>query len=272
MTNPLRPPRRKRFGQHFLHDAGVIRRIVEVIQPGTGAPLVEIGPGRGALTRALLARGGKLTVIEVDRDLAAQLTQELGSAGLLKVIAADALEFDFHSFGMPVRVFGNLPYNISTPLLFHLLDHADCIEQMVFMLQKEVVDRICAAPGGGDYGRLTVMIQARCDVEHLFDVGAGAFQPPPQVESAVVRLIPRPVFAESIRDRELFAALVRGAFQQRRKMLRNALRAVVDDPGVLLQRQGLDPAARPETLSVDQFISLANAVAELRAGSVGPMG
>lgn len=266
----LRPPqRRKRLGQHFLHDAGVIRRIVKAIQPGAAAPLVEIGPGRGALTRALLATGEELSVIEVDRDLAAQLTRELGTTGTLQIFEADALEFDFCRFGKPVRVVGNLPYNISTALLFRLLDQVHCIEQMLFMLQKEVVDRICAAPGGREYGRLTVMVQARCAVEHLFNVGSGAFQPPPRVESAVVRLIPRADFAQTIRDPELFSGLVRGAFQQRRKMLRNALRAVVADPGALLERQRLDGAARPETLTVPQFIALANAISEMNAGSTG---
>jgi len=268
-TSQRPPPRRKRLGQHFLHDAGVIRRIVDAIQPGAGAPLVEIGPGRGALTRALLATGQKLSVIEVDRDLVALLKRELGAHGTLQIFEADALEFDFCRFGTPVRVVGNLPYNISTPLLFHLLDRVDCIEQMLFMLQKEVVDRICAAPGGREYGRLTVMLQARCAVERLFNVGSGAFQPPPRVESALVRLVPRPDYSQSIRDPVLFADLVRGAFQQRRKMLRNALRAVVADPGTLLERQNLDGAARPETLTVAQFIALANAVAEMNAGSTG---
>ena len=268
-ANPRPPPRRKRLGQHFLHDAGVIRRIVNAIQPGTGAPLVEIGPGRGALTRALLAQGAPLSVIEVDRDLVAHLQRELGATGALQVYEADALAFDFHTFGRPVRVVGNLPYNISTPLLFHLLEQIDCIEQMLFMLQKEVVDRICAAPGGREYGRLTVMVQARCAVERLFNVGSGAFQPPPRVASAVVRLVPRPDYASALRDPALFADLVRAAFQQRRKMLRNALRAMVADPRPLLERQRLDGAARPETLSVAQFISLANAVAERNAGSSG---
>ncbi len=263
------PPRRKRLGQHFLHDAGVISRIVNAIQPGAGAPLVEIGPGRGALTRALLASGQPVSVIEVDRDLVAHLTRELGAAGTLQIYEADALEFDFHCFGRPVRVVGNLPYNISTPLLFHLLDQVDCIEQMLFMLQKEVVDRICATPGGREYGRLTVMVQARCAVERLFNVGSGAFHPPPRVESALVRLIPRPDFVQTIRDPGLFSDLVRGAFQQRRKMLRNALRAVIADPGPVLERQRLDGAARPETLTVAQFIALANAVVELNAGSTG---
>ena len=263
------PPRRKRLGQHFLHDAGVIHRIVSAIQPGAGAPLIEIGPGRGALTRALLATGHKLSVIEVDRDLVAHLQRELGASGTLNVYEADALEFDFCSFGSPVRVIGNLPYNISTPLLFRLLDQLQCIEQMLFMLQKEVVDRICAAPGGREYGRLTVMVQARCAVERLFKVGAGAFQPPPRVESAVVRLMPRPEYSQAITDPVLFADLVRGAFQQRRKMLRNALRAVVPDPGPLLEQQHLDGAARPETLTVAQYIALANAVVELKAASAG---
>ena len=221
------------------------------------------------MTRALLATGQKLSVIEVDRDLVAHLTRELGAAGTLQIFEADALEFDFCCFGRPARVVGNLPYNISTPLLFHLLDQVACIEQMLFMLQKEVVDRICAAPGGREYGRLTVMVQARCTVERLFNVGAGAFQPPPRVESAVLRLLPRPDYALTLRDPALFADVVRGAFQQRRKMLRNALRAVVTDPGALLERLQLDGAARPETLTVAQFIALANTVSEMNTGSTG---
>ncbi|MBI1732196.1 MAG: 16S rRNA (adenine(1518)-N(6)/adenine(1519)-N(6))-dimethyltransferase RsmA [Gammaproteobacteria bacterium] len=262
MITIRRTPRRRRLGQHFLHDAGVIHRLIEAIQPDRAANLVEIGPGRGALTRALLGRAPALSVIELDRDLATGLEREFGSDSKLSIHRADALELDFRRFGRALRVVGNLPYNISTPLLFHLLDQADCIEQMVFMLQKEVVDRLCAAPGGRDYGRLSVTVQARCEVLRLFNVGRGAFQPQPRVESSVVRLIPRDDWAASIRSPELFQEIVRKAFGQRRKMLRNTLRAVVPDPGSLLRSLQLDGSERPESLSVAQFIALANAIAE----------
>jgi 16S rRNA (adenine1518-N6/adenine1519-N6)-dimethyltransferase len=261
------PPRRRRFGQHFLHDSGVIRRIADAIRPGPGVTLVEIGPGRGALTRALLERVPALSVIEVDRDLAALLRAAHGAQGRLTVYEGDALQFDFRRFGTPVCVAGNLPYNISTPLLFHLLDQADCIGQMVFMLQKEVVERIGAAPGSGAYGRLSVMVQARCVVERLFAVGPGAFTPPPRVESAVVRLVPRPAAEPGIRDPALFDALVRAAFAQRRKMLRNALRTVARDPEALLARLGIDASARPETLDVATFVALANDLAAGKTAS-----
>ncbi len=255
------PPRRKRFGQHFLHDPAVIRRIAAAIGPVPGARLVEIGPGRGALTRVLLEQVPALTVIEVDRDLAAALRAEFGPSGRLTVHEADALEFDFRSLGRELCVVGNLPYNISTPLLFHLLDQADCIARMVFMLQKEVVDRICAAPDGPDYGRLTVMVQARCEAIPLFTVGPGAFRPPPRVDSAVLRLVPLPAATVAVQDPARFERLVRSAFQQRRKMLRNGLRPLVADVDGLLARVGIDGSARPETLSVAQFIALANALA-----------
>src|SRR3990167_7500188 len=202
---------RKRFGQHFLHDRGVISRIVAALAPQAGDHVVEIGPGTGALTRELLARMTHLDAVELDRDLLARLEAEFPRDRLI-LHNADALKFDFckiASGGGKLRVIGNLPYNISTPLLFHLLDQAGCIEDMLFMLQKEVVDRMCAAPGGKDYGRLSVMIQYRCRVEKLFDVAPGAFTPPPKVDSAVVRLLPLATPPVAINDDAQFARVVR---------------------------------------------------------------
>jgi len=197
-----RPPRRKRFGQHFLHDPAAIRRIVAALAPRAGDHLVEIGPGRGALTRQLLGFADcTLDAVEIDRDLAAQLAASFAGDARHSLHVADALEFDFtglaRSRGGRLRIVGNLPYNISTPLLFHLLAHADAILDAHVMLQREVVVRIAAQPGGADYGRLTVMLAPRVSVERLFDLGPGAFQPPPRVWSAVVRLTVRqpPLFA-----------------------------------------------------------------------------
>ena len=195
---------RKRFGQHFLHDPGVIDRIVRVIDPKPGDALIEIGPGLGALTAPLLERVAALTVIEIDRDVIGPLRAACHDAPGLTVLQADALTVDFAALrpadGRKLRVAGNLPYNISTPLLFHLLESADAIRDMHFMLQKEVVRRMDAQPGTEDYGRLTVSLAARADVAELFTVGPGAFKPPPQVDSAVVRVVPRPAPFPSVRS------------------------------------------------------------------------
>jgi 16S rRNA (adenine1518-N6/adenine1519-N6)-dimethyltransferase len=255
---------KKRLGQHFLHNPRVIARIIAAIAPRPGQHVVEIGPGTGALTRPLLRALSELDVVEFDRDLAPRLTEELGMLGTLRVHLADALEFDFRSLRPDhekIRLVGNLPYNISTPLLFHLLAQANCVEDMVFMLQKEVSDRIAARPGGGDYGRLTVMIQSRCGVEVLFHVEPGAFYPPPQVRSSVLRLIPRPP-PLPIGDDRLFEDVVKQAFSKRRKTLRNALKGMVTDEQ--FRETGIDPGLRPETLAVEDFIRLANAVAGKR--------
>ncbi len=257
---------RKRFGQHFLHDPAVLRRIVAAIAPRPADRLVEIGPGEGALTRPLLASGlERLTVVEIDRDLAARLREAAAAPGgpRLGVVEDDALRVDFAALaqrlGGPLRLCGNLPYNISTPLLFHLLDCREHIVDMHFMLQKDVVQRMAAAPGSKTYGRLTVMLAASCHVEPLFHVGPGAFRPPPRVDSSVVRLsVPRePPLA--LEDPALFAALVRQAFSMRRKTLRNALRPLLEAAD--LEAAGLDPMQRPETLSPAQFAALANVAA-----------
>jgi 16S rRNA (adenine1518-N6/adenine1519-N6)-dimethyltransferase len=249
---------RKRFGQHFLHDPGVLRRIVEAIDPQPGDRLVEIGPGRGALTLPLLERTRRLEAIEIDRDLASGLAARVEGRGELVLHIGDVLEVDFAALrgaGPKLRVCGNLPYNISTPLLFHLLATRDVIADMHFMLQKEVVDRIVARPGGKEYGRLTVMLAAACAAESLFRVGRGAFQPPPAVESAVLRLVPHATDPFPLPDRDRFARLVAAAFSQRRKTLRNSLRGLVDAAG--FAAAAVDADRRPETLSPAEFARLA---------------
>ncbi len=246
---------RKRFGQHFLHDQAVLQRIVEVVDPQDGEHLVEIGPGAGALTARLLERVESLEAVEIDRDLAAELRTRWPDR--LRLHEGDALDFDFTALsqqcGGPLRLVGNLPYNISTPLLFHFLQHRQCIVDLHIMLQKEVIDRMAAAAGEDDYGRLTVMLAPWVQIEKLFDVGPGAFQPPPRVWSAVARVtvLLQPRFAVPA----LYAAIVAQAFSQRRKTLRNSLRGRIAEGG--WQAAGVDPAARPETLTPEQFAKLA---------------
>jgi len=246
---------RKRFGQHFLHDPGVLGRIVAAVDPRPEENLVEIGPGPGALTAALLARVPRLDAVEIDRDLAAQLRRRW--PGELTLHEADALRFDFAALaaerGGPLRVVGNLPYNISTPLLFHFLQARGAIGDLTVMLQKEVVERLAAAPGSGEYGRLTVMLAPWFAIEHLFDVGPGAFQPPPRVWSAVARL--RVLAAPRFAVPATYGELVARAFMQRRKTLRNSLRGLVA-AGAWVEA-GVDPGARPETLRPEQFAALA---------------
>jgi 16S rRNA (adenine1518-N6/adenine1519-N6)-dimethyltransferase len=251
-------PVRKRFGQHFLHDPGVIRRIVDAVAPERCERLVEVGPGRGALTWGLLERARRLDVIEIDRDLAATLQADPRARNGLEVHVENVLETDFAQLrgaGPPLRIVGNLPYNISTPLLFRLLTQRAAIADMYFMLQKEVVDRMAAQPGTKDYGRLTVMLAAVAEVEALFDVGPGAFQPRPKVWSAVVRLRPteNPRF-EMGRDGVL-RALVTAAFSHRRKTLRNSLKGLLGAEDI--ESCGIDPQLRPETLAPAQFGLLA---------------
>jgi 16S rRNA (adenine1518-N6/adenine1519-N6)-dimethyltransferase len=249
---------RKRFGQHFLHDPGVIARIVAAIDPRPGEALVEIGPGLGALTLPLLERAGRLEAVEIDRDLIPELLARARGRGQLIVHEADVLEFDFRALAAPdrrLRLCGNLPYNISTPFLFHALEAAASLVDMHLMLQKEVVARMAATPGRGDYGRLSVMLAVHCRVERLFDVGPGAFRPPPAVDSAVVRLVPHahPPFA--IDDPRRFAEVVARAFGQRRKTLRNSLRGVV--AAEAFAATGIDAGRRAETLAPEEFARLA---------------
>ncbi len=254
---------RKRFGQNFLHDPGVIRGIVAAIHPVTGERVAEIGPGLGALTAPLLEALGELDVVELDRDLIPHLQQQFANSGELRIHNTDALRFDFCSLvpeGETLRVVGNLPYNISTPLIFHLLKQSHCIRDMHFMLQKEVVDRLAAQPGGGDYSRLSVMVQYHCRVERLFSVPPGAFNPPPKVHSAIVRLTPYREKPFTVRDEACLSRLVVQAFGQRRKTLRNNLKPLLDS--ATIESLGIDPGRRPETLSLKEFTALADALAE----------
>ncbi len=245
---------RKRFGQNFLRDGNVVTRIVRAINPQPGQHLVEIGPGQAALTRPLLETGCHLEVVELDRDLVPALQALPG----LTVHEADALKFDFCSLaqaGEQLRVVGNLPYNISTPLLFHLIEQAACIQDMTFMLQREVVDRMTAAPASEAYGRLSVMVQFHCQAERLFTVPPGAFFPPPKVESAIVHLVPHPQPPVVVADEALFARLVAQAFSQRRKTLRNTLKGWV--AAEAMASVEIDPQRRAETLTLAEFARLA---------------
>lgn len=260
-----RPPlhrARKRFGQNFLRDPGIISRIVRAIAPHAGERLVEIGPGQGALTEPLLDAAGHLEVIELDRDLIPGLRVQFFNYPGFVIHEGDALKFDFRALqgdGVPLRVVGNLPYNISTPLIVHLLQAGDAVQDMHFMLQKEVVERLAANPGGADWGRLSVMAQYHCRVESLFVVPPEAFVPRPKVESAIVRLTPHVERPSTAADEPLLFDLVRQAFSQRRKTLRNNLKGRVDADA--LEALGIDPGRRPQTLTVEEFVRIANHLA-----------
>lgn len=249
---------RKRFSQNFLHDPHYLARIVGAIAPREGQHLVEIGPGLGALTEKLVAGAGHIRCVEIDRDLAARLRERFAPAQLT-VIEGDALELDWNSLaregGGALRVVGNLPYHISTPLLFALLPAAALIDDQHFMLQREVVDRMVAPPGGKDYGRLSVTLQLRYAMTKLFDVPPGAFNPAPQVTSSVVRMKPRPVAELPDVEFGTIERLVAAAFGQRRKTLRNALAALLDETGI--RAAGVEPSARAETLPPAAFVALA---------------
>ena len=251
-------PVRKRFGQHFLHDRAVVDRIVGAIDPRPGDRVIEIGPGRGALTFALLAKLPRLEAIEIDRDLAAQLARDPRTAGKLTLHVGDALRTDFGAIrgdGAALRVVGNLPYNISTPMLFRLIDQRRSILDVHAMLQKEVVDRITATADSRDYGRLTVMLAAFAAAERLFDVGPGAFQPPPQVWSSVLRLRTSDSPRFEIGNPSAYGRVVAAAFSHRRKTLRNALRGLLEPAEI--EGCGIDPGARPATLAPERFGRLA---------------
>ena len=250
------PRARKRFGQHFLTDRHYVERIVHAIAPARADSMVEIGPGTGILTDALVPSLEHLHVVEIDRDLAAALRERL-PAGKVTVHEADALEFPFQSLPAPLRVVGNLPYNVSTPILFRMAALADGLRDCVFMLQKEVVDRMVAMPGTPEYGRLSVMLQYRFAMALAVRVPPGAFTPPPKVDSAVVRMAPLGVDRARAQDEALFARVVAGAFSQRRKMLRSALRGQAKPEA--FDAAGIDSTRRGETLSVAEFIALADA-------------
>ncbi len=252
-----RPRPKKRYGQHFLQQADVVRRIVEVINPQPGEALLEIGPGEGVLTLPLLTRCAALTVIELDLDLIEPLRSRAHDQGALTIIHGDVLKADLGELaaGRPLRIIGNLPYYISSPILFHCLRYATRIQDMHFMLQREVVERMAASPGGKEYGRLSVMLQLACRVEPLFTVPAEAFRPPPKVESAMVRLIPQRADGLDRVDTARLEQIVRAGFSQRRKTLANALRGLLD--AAAIRAIGLRPEARAETLSPADFIRLA---------------
>ncbi|MEW6414305.1 MAG: 16S rRNA (adenine(1518)-N(6)/adenine(1519)-N(6))-dimethyltransferase RsmA [Pseudomonadota bacterium] len=249
---------RKRFGQNFLVDDGIIHAIVAAIRPQPGETVVEIGPGLGALTRPLLDRLPHLTVVELDRDIVARLRKTWPEARLT-IHSGDALKFDFGSLGSDLRIVGNLPYNISTPLLFHLMGFAAHLRDMTFMLQKEVVERMVAEPSTPDYGRLTVMLQRRFHLEWLLDVPPAAFHPPPKVDSAVVRLIPKRPDEIAALDDALFARIVAAAFSQRRKTLKNTLAGLVqaEDFAAL----GIDPGLRAEALPLAGYEAITRRLA-----------
>jgi 16S rRNA (adenine1518-N6/adenine1519-N6)-dimethyltransferase len=256
-------PARKRFGQHFLHESFVIDKIVQAIAPKKTDHMIEIGPGLGALTERLLSHLKSLIVIELDKDLIPILEKKCAALGELIVYQGDVLKIYFHTLSKTEQVWrlvGNLPYNISTPLLFHCLEQANIIQDMHFMLQKEVVDRINAHPGQSSYGRLSVMIQYYCQVEKLFNVKSGAFQPPPKVDSAVIRLIPYRVLPHKANDPLLFAEIVKNAFNHRRKMLRNNLTNWLQEQE--FEQLNINSTLRPEQLSVSDYVKLANFVAK----------
>ncbi len=250
---------RKRFGQHFLHDPGVIDQLMRAIQPREEETLVEIGPGPGALTLPLSqSRSRALHLIEIDRDLVGKLRTQFGTTPHVTIHQADALRFDFASLGTALRIAGNLPYNISTPLLFRLLESRRNIIDMHFMLQKEVVDRITAEPGSKRYGRLTIMLGCSLSAEHLFDVPASAFTPEPKVVSSVVRLAPRRAEEEPSVDMDALNKLVAHAFTKRRKTLHNALKGKATDEA--MKSVGIDPTLRPENIPIDAWVALTNAL------------
>ena len=252
---------RKRFGQNFLQDTGVVNNIVRAINPLPEDHLVEIGPGQGALTELLSASGCQLDVIELDRDLVPGLLAAFSVNPRFKLHSADALKFDFAALaqaGRPLRVVGNLPYNISTPLIFKLLENTAIIRDMHFMLQLEVVDRLAATPGNKDWGRLGIMAQYHCAVDKLFEVPPEAFDPQPKVQSAIVRLAPWTESPWPACDTQLLRQVVQTSFGQRRKTLRNNLKGLIDT--TRLEELGIDPGARAETLTLPQFIEITTAI------------
>jgi 16S rRNA (adenine1518-N6/adenine1519-N6)-dimethyltransferase len=265
MSSPTPHRARKRFGQNFLTDQGIIRRIVRAISPLENQRLLEIGPGQGAITASILDTDCQLDVVELDRDLIPILQGKFGERSNFTIHQGDALKFDFSALAgdEKLRVVGNLPYNISTPLIFHLLSAHSCISDMHFMLQKEVVDRLAAQPGSKTYGRLSIMAQYYCEVESLFDVPPESFSPQPKVQSAIVRITPYKQPPYPANDVKLLQSIVRDAFNQRRKTLRNTLKGVISSAG--LEALGVDPGVRPENVSLADYVAITNAVGQDRA-------
>lgn len=255
---------RKRFGQNFLHDQHVIGKIIKAIHPKASDALVEIGPGMGALTEPILEACGKLDVVELDRDLIPILRTKFFNYPHFRIHEGDALKFDFRTLLQPnqrLRIVGNLPYNISTPLIFHFLAHHEIVQDMHFMLQKEVVERLAATPGSGDYGRLSIMAQYYCKVEPLFIVGPGSFNPPPKVDSAIVRLSPYVSLPYPAKDVKMLERVVREAFNMRRKTLRNTLKNLMTSEQI--EALDIDSGLRPENLSLQDYVRIANALSEV---------
>jgi len=250
---------RKRFGQHFLTDSATIEQIVAAIQPHDTETIVEVGPGRGAISDPLARLAGEFHTIELDRDLAAMIRMRFATQANVTVHEGDVLNFDFASLGNELRIVGNLPYNISTPLLFRLVEFRTVIRDMHFMLQKEVVDRMAAPPGNKTYGRLSIMLGCHMEIIPLFDVPAIAFDPPPKVTSSVVRLRPWPADTFEISDHHKLSQIVAEAFSQRRKTLRNALKASATEDDLVAA--GMDPQSRPEQATIANYVALANLIA-----------
>jgi 16S rRNA (adenine1518-N6/adenine1519-N6)-dimethyltransferase len=260
MGNPAQHRARKRFGQHFLTDTRIIERIVDAIQPEPGQSIIEIGPGQGALTFPLLQRCKQLTAVELDRDLIPLLQAQAGRYGELKLINQDILKYNLSSVDLspPLRVVGNLPYNISTPLMFHLLEYSELIRDMHFMLQKEVANRISAQPNNKHYGKLSVMMQYHCRCDQLFDIAPGCFTPPPKVDSSIIRLIPHTASPVTVNDVSLLEQVVQSAFNQRRKTIANSLKNWIDSSG--LENLGIDSRARAENLTLDDFARITQSI------------
>lgn len=255
---------RKRFGQNFLVDHGIIRNIVRAVHPKTQDQIVEIGPGKGAITELLADACDHLRVIELDRDLVPWLKVKFEKHPDFQLFQADALRFDFRQLMLPerpLRIVGNLPYNISTPLIFHLLSYANQVQDMHFMLQKEVVKRMAAEPGSGAYGRLSIMVQYYCAVEQLFEVPPTAFDPPPKVDSAIVRLVPYAQLPCVARNVKTLETLVNVAFQQRRKTLRNSLKPLLSVEQ--LEQLPVDLNLRPENITLAQYVEISNLLGDL---------
>lgn len=259
MGNPLNHRPRKRFGQNFLVDANIIDKIITSIDPAPNDHVIEVGPGLGALTQPLLGQVNRLDVIELDRDVIPKL-HKLADQGALRIHNIDVLAFDFTTFGQSnfdgqkLRIIGNLPYNISTAILFHLIQHRDVVQDMYFMLQKEVVERIAAAVGSHDYGRLSVMMQLHFRISPLFTVAADCFRPAPKVESALVQLIPHPSLPIVPEQYDAFSALIRQAFSHRRKTLKNTLKGLCDSSQI--NAAGIDPGKRPQELDIHDYVKL----------------
>ncbi|QSP95216.1 16S rRNA (adenine(1518)-N(6)/adenine(1519)-N(6))-dimethyltransferase RsmA [Marinobacter salinisoli] len=266
MSNKGGHQARKRFGQNFLHDPGVIERIVRSINPKPDDAIVEIGPGLGALTEEILAVNPTLQVVELDRDLIPVLRTKFFNYPEFRIHESDALKFDFSQLvqdGKPLRIVGNLPYNISTPLIFHLLEQAGVVKDMHFMLQKEVVQRLAAMPGDNNYGRLGIMAQYFCKVQPLFEVGPGAFRPAPKVDSAIVRLVPHQQLPHPAKELGLLQSVVRTAFNARRKTLRKALGGLVT--AEQLQALGINDGLRPENLTLADYVTIADFLADQKS-------